>query len=252
MELPVTLLYDGSFEGLLSSVFESFHSTPTQGLKHSRILSSRNLQFSVAEDYRIVISDKLKADKVEKAIREKLSSETLFLIYDVFLSEREEAATLIRDFLVYAFRHGRGVLTHLTNDTVDQMTKISLNLRRESHKYTGFVRFRQISDGLFYSAIHPKNNVLELLAPHFADRMRDMCWMIHDTGRGFAAVYDRKNWFISENVPDSFDEAKFPEDKYIDLWKEFYRTIGIESRYNPNLRRSLMPKRYWDNITEMR
>ena len=36
-----------------------------------------------------------------------------------------------------------------------------------------------------------------------------------------------------------------------DAWKRFYRTIAVESRYNPELRRQFMPKRLWKNITEL-
>ena len=34
-------------------------------------------------------------------------------------------------------------------------------------------------------------------------------------------------------------------------WKRFYDTVAVEARYTPELRRPLMPKRFWKNITEM-
>ena len=34
-------------------------------------------------------------------------------------------------------------------------------------------------------------------------------------------------------------------------WKRFYDTGAVEARYNPELRRQFMPKRFWKNITEM-
>jgi len=37
---------------------------------------------------------------------------------------------------------------------------------------------------------------------------------------------------------------------YRDLWRRFYDTIAIEGRYNPKLRMTHMPKRYWGTMTE--
>ena len=34
-------------------------------------------------------------------------------------------------------------------------------------------------------------------------------------------------------------------------WRRFYRAVSVESRYNPELRQRLMPKRFWRNLTEM-
>lgn len=33
-----------------------------------------------------------------------------------------------------------------------------------------------------------------------------------------------------------------------DAWKRFYDAVSIKDRYNPELHRSFMPKRLWDNI----
>jgi len=41
------------------------------------------------------------------------------------------------------------------------------------------------------------------------------------------------------------------EESIQELWKHFYDTIGISERYNPRCRMSMMPKRYWKNMTEM-
>ena len=36
-----------------------------------------------------------------------------------------------------------------------------------------------------------------------------------------------------------------------DAWRLFYRTLSIDARYNPELRRQHMPVCYWCNLTEM-
>ena len=40
------------------------------------------------------------------------------------------------------------------------------------------------------------------------------------------------------------------EDEYRELWKVFFNTIGIESRYNPKCQQNHMPEWYRRNMTE--
>ena len=41
------------------------------------------------------------------------------------------------------------------------------------------------------------------------------------------------------------------EKKYEDLWKTFFKTIGIKERENKKCQMNFMPKKYWSNIIEM-
>ncbi|MEG2653524.1 MAG: DUF4130 domain-containing protein, partial [Ruthenibacterium sp.] len=36
------------------------------------------------------------------------------------------------------------------------------------------------------------------------------------------------------------------------LWQRFYQTISIAARENPKCRMTHMPKRYWENMLEVR
>jgi hypothetical protein len=57
---------------------------------------------------------------------------------------------------------------------------------------------------------------------------------------------------IAENIDFELPAANAEEEYYRELWKCFYRTIGIKERYNPRCRMNLMPKRFWSNMTEMK
>ncbi len=65
-----------------------------------------------------------------------------------------------------------------------------------------------------------------------------------------AAVYNGSSFIITDinfniNIEKSDDE-KF----YTNLWKEFYKTISVENRENPKLKRNMMPKKYRKYMTE--
>ena len=41
------------------------------------------------------------------------------------------------------------------------------------------------------------------------------------------------------------------EEQVVALWRRFYADISNPDRYNPNLRRQFMPKKYWRYLTEL-
>mgnify|MGYP002515244924 CR=1 FL=1 len=67
-----------------------------------------------------------------------------------------------------------------------------------------------------------------------------------------ALIYYMHKTEIAENIDFEMPAATAEEERYRELWKSFYRTIGIKERYNPRCRMNLMPKRFWSNMTEMR
>lgn len=76
--------------------------------------------------------------------------------------------------------------------------------------------------------------------------------MIYDKTHKAALLYQEG---ISKIVP--LEDVQFPqadesEEQYRELWKQFYKTIAIEARLNPKCRMTHMPKRYWENMTEMK
>ena len=126
--------------------------------------------------------------------------------------------------------------------------------RSEAHSYTGFLRFRELLNGVLYAEIEPKNQILTCLAPHFADRLPVENWMIHDkTHRMFAVHEAGKKWVIlwGEEIDETVLEmVSDKEEEYARLWRGFCRTIAIESRRNPRCQMQHLPLRYRGKMTE--
>ena len=75
--------------------------------------------------------------------------------------------------------------------------------------------------------------------------------MIYDKARKKAFVYQNGRGRLFTYLEYTPPETGVAEEYYRSLWKKFYDTISIEERNNPKYRQSHMPKRYWENITEM-
>jgi len=240
-------VYDGSFEGLLTAVYEAFYRRE----KPDKIIQRNNLQMDLTAQYIYIDTDKEKSERVYNSIREKISVRALQNVYYVFLSEVEEAGTLIYNYLKFGWKVGPKVDLHMADDRVLTVLKIRRKVECEVHKMMGFVRFRLLEGDIYYAPIAPVHNIVELLAPHFAQRLADQNWVIYDERRNLAAVYNRREWVMTDTVPDRIPESGEGELLYQKLWKEFFNSIAISSRKNPKLQKRLMPVRYWRYLTEM-
>lgn len=236
--------YDGTFEGLMTCVFESYEKSELP----LDILSpdSRELMLFSVKD---IETDMDKAARVIYSVRQKIGGEALEFVQHAFLTCAAQKELYILLFLRLGYKHGPSVLNMLAHDVVNKLFKAVTHLKRESHLLKGFVRFSVFNNALA-AEIEPKNVVLPLLRDHFCDRFQEERFLIHDKTHGMALLYEPyRSAIISITdlelpVPDA-EELAFRE-----LWRCFYDTIGIKERENPRCRMSHMPKRYWKYLTE--
>lgn len=241
----IVYIYDDSFEGLLTAVHEAYYLKD----KPDRIVSTDKYQQDLLAQSIIIETDPIKADKVYNSIIEKISKTALKYAYYVYISEIDEAATSVLDYLRLGWKLGPVVDQHLLEPRVMKVHKISQKVSRERHRLLGLVRFQQIGE-IYYSQIEPDYNVVGLIASHFAERMADQAWMIHDIKRNLAAVYNKKEWYLIEASKEELPPIEERETLYEDLWRTYYKHISIPERVNPKLQKRCMPVRYWKHLTE--
>jgi probable DNA metabolism protein len=152
--------------------------------------------------------------------------------------------------LKLGFEVGSKIDSMLTHKYVLPVHKVAQKVEKEKHLMLGICRFSKTDKGYYLCKIAPDHNILTLISPHFASRMSDQRWIIADTNRNIASIYDCEKWYIvsskiSEKIPYSEDEIECRA-----LWKKYFNTIAIAGRRNPKLQRNMMPARYWKNLTE--
>jgi len=236
--------YDGSFDGLLCCVYESYY----QKELPSMIISQNEIQetlFPVKE----IATDYIHAQKVEHSISRSISNEALRLVLLCYYSIMENRETAILNFLRLGYKVGAPVTDMLANDTVRAITKTARNVSRESNYYREFLRFSEY-DGVLVAIIEPKNFVLPMIIDHYRDRLPSEKFLIYDESHKHAVFYYNGESAIMPLEHLELPEAYAREDKYRALWKTFYGTIAIEGRINYKLRMNNMPKRYWKHMTE--
>lgn len=238
-------------EDIWCAVYDAW--TSRLGHKHVRIEPEGEDQELFCE-YKQVQTDAEKVSKVVKSIQKKLSDDIFEIIYKAALSQDRFRADKIYRFLIYAFAVGPKVVTMLQIPAIYEIFQMNRHLEREYQHMLGFTRFSQMKERVLLAKIGPKNDLLMLLAEHFADRMPDEHWIIYDEHRKKAAVCQSgKGWVIVR--PDSEKWQEYmnwhsDEASVEALWKTFYQTIAIEERYNPRCQMNMLPLRFRSYMTE--
>lgn len=256
MDTKRIYLCDNTIDGIFTGIFEAWSSK----LGHSNVKleeKSEGSKYSNIElfaEYVAVDTDPLLAQKVARSIRQKISEEAYEMCCRVALSDYAGKADLIYRFLILGFAVGRSITEHLNHEIVNMMFKVNKNVSNETHHLLGFIRFSEQESGLLTSIIHPKNNVLSLVMPHFADRLPTERFLIYDANRKQAALHVPNTPWIIADVPeldvDRVREVSKYEDQYRDLWISFFNHIAIKERINPRLQRNNLPLRFREDITE--
>ncbi len=242
----VIYLYDDSFEGILTTVFEAYqnHELPLN------IEPVYNGQLTFDSEYRHIETDLNKAKRVADKIILCAGYNAYKHIYYTYLSEYSSREMNILGYINMCLKYGKNADNHLTVSCVDFVLNASYRTGHEAHKYTGFVRFSELDNGIFYGKIEPVHNVLPILAEHFRKRYSNMPFLLHDIKRSLCVVYNGSECTIQET--DGMPKLNFSnsESEYRQLWKLFYNTVEIKSRHNEKCRMTMMPKRYWRHMTE--
>lgn len=242
----VEYLYDGSLAGFFCCVHESVYSGEIPALLQEENLAQPSLFIQ-----KQIITNGEKAEKVKRSIREKISPRALELVQTVFLSCLEEKELQLLRFLLLAYREGPMALRMLGHPQVSPIIKAEQHLLGERHLLLGFIRFSDY-DGVLGATISPKNFVLPFLANHFISRFAGEEFIIFDKTHKAALLYQNRKQKIIPVEDICFPPENEREEQFQALWKQFYKTISIEARENPTCRMTHMPKRYWENMTEMK
>lgn len=249
-----TVVYDGSFAGLLTAIFEVYE----YKLRDTEIYKADTLPTSLFGAVHEVHTDEAKAGKVLRKLKEKLSPVAVSQFYKTFLSELPSIESYLLRYVQYAIASKQPVENDYSHPDVLMLQQVSRKVQREKHRMEAFVRFQLTREGLYYSMIQPDYNVLPLIAKHFKDRYADQRWLIYDTRRKYGLYYDLEqvsevqlHFDIDPNnrqkLAAIFDEN---EELYQTLWKQYFSSVNIAARKNMKLHIQHMPRRYWKHLVE--
>jgi probable DNA metabolism protein len=248
-----TLVYDGTFEGLLTAVFEIYD----RKLLHVKLIKGKWRSSAMFEEVLQIVTDELRATRVLRGLRKKLSAAGVQRLYIAHMAEMENEESTILGFIRYVFDTDINIEEDYGNKYVMRLSEILKMVRREKHRMEAFIRFQKLKDDTFYASVEPDFNVLPLLVRHFKNRYADQKWIIYDIRRKYGIHYDLHD---TQYISFDFSEVSKPTDVinaysedekiYQNLWKNYFTSVNIVARKNTRLHLRHIPKRYWRHLTE--
>jgi len=248
------LIYDGSFDGFLSAIFYVFECN----LKTVNIQNECIAQNGLFSKNETILTEEVKANRVWKGLKSKLSSQGSYQFYYAFLSEHNGVENLLLDYINYVLSQSKKVDKDYSHLSILKVTQIARMVGREKHRMEAFVRFRLTKDAIYFASIEPDFNVLPLIQKHFKRRYADQKWVIYDIKRGYGLFYNLdKVEIITMDFPEDFDFTKTDdfffasqEFEFQKLWQDYFKATNIKSRKNMKLHIKHVPKRYWKYLSE--
>ncbi len=248
------VIYDGSFEGLLTAIFEVYE----YKIQSPAICREGAVSGSLFGNTHVVTTNQNKCERVYKKLKDKLTLRAVKQLSDTFLSELKGIENVLLRYIQYALASKQAVENDYTHADVLMVQQTSRKVHREKHRMEAFVRFQLTKDQLYYSIIQPDFNVLPLISKHFTDRYADQRWLIYDSLRKYGLYYDGRHveevqmQFAAdlqntEALQSVYDEK---EELYQQLWKQYFSSVNIKARKNMKLHIQHMPKRYWRYLVE--
>jgi DNA polymerase len=151
--------------------------------------------------------------------------------------------------LLWRLTHGEpNLLDVAVDDDVHRAQAMEKAVRRDRHKMTAFVRFRQVIDDLgehYVAWYQPDHFILRLTVPHFVDRFAAMRWAILTPDE--SAVWDGNSVQFTAGVPRRNAPA---DDELEALWKSYYASIFNPNRLKVGAMTKEMPRRFWPLLPE--
>ena len=122
--------------------------------------------------YKTVAETEVKAQRLQRMVKRYLGYNAYWDIYHALLSDDPEKGTEVFRTMQEArnIADSSRIMDHLGNADVAKVFAMSRSVSNEAHMYEEFIRFRELENGVLFSEITPKSQVLTCIGDHFADR----------------------------------------------------------------------------------
>ena len=201
MEERVIFRCEDSVDGIFTAVYDAWASR----LGHHRVgleLVQEQEQTLFCR-YQEAATDPVKAAKVADTIRRRMGAEDYERIYHCALAaDLKKADAIYRTVALGLSGSGfRNVTRNLQQPFIQTVCSLSLKVAHEAHRYTGFLRFVELKNGILYAKVESPHQILPLLGEHFADRFPQENFVIYRQGTNRCVVHGAgKPWFLAEGA----------------------------------------------------
>lgn len=247
--------YDKSFEGLLTALFDAY----ARRTFPDALLAEGDPGPLFVTCEHLVTTDGAKAERVWKALCDKLPREVVNMLASAWLSDEEGIDMSLMRYMRRVIDSRGDVATDFSDRDILRVKQTAQKVSRERLALVQFTRLQKGGDDTYFAPVSPRYNVLPLAVSYFRDRFGDQKWLIYDIRRRYGFYYDLERVEEVTMEDDShllggqLDDELLARDERLfqDLWRAYFKSTTIRERINPRAQRQHMPRRFWHLLTEM-
>lgn len=237
------LVYENSWEGFLSAVFEAFKRKDGFELARADCVCGVTL-FERAE----IAAHEPHARRVQRGM-DRLGDAVAATAYQAWLSEKDGIENSIVMMLKRGFGENTDPLPLLMHPEIRAVVLASRHVGREAHRFLGLTRLKHVHGDLYAADFTHDYNLLPLMGEHFCARFGDQRIVIRDAARRQALVTGRGAWEI-RRLPEGEIAPLPPDSMFEDLWRSYFDAIANPARKNLKLQQKFVPLKYRAHLTE--
>lgn len=228
-----------SLNGFLTAVFYSYYNREQVDM----ICACRD-KVLLGDTCRIIEPSEPLAARVSAGIKTRVGKKGMDDVSRALCSGDGDKYQKVYAYLKVVFFEGKKAAEMYNNKCVKEFVDLVYKVNVEAHRLIGFIRFKETANGVYYGYYGSDHDLIEVVAPHFADRFHTQRFILHDLAHKKIFAFDGKNALFIDNAGDIALEFSEHEEIVSRLWREYQENVTIEGRKNLKQQSRFMPNRY--------
>lgn len=237
-------VYDRTSDGFYTAVFEAY------ARKAAPRFFCDDFQPDFESEVVRIPTDLGKAARVRAKLKKIGGAPVLREISQALCASLPERGDIAFGYIRELLAHGRDAKYMLASPAVIDFRELVYKVGVEVHRFKGFLRFQENTEGVLYARYEPDHDITALLLPHFRTRYNNEKFLIHDVRRNILGIYDGKNTYTYGYDRELKVYLSETEESFQRLFALYYKSVNIEERKNLRQMFSYMPRRYHKYLVE--
>ena len=233
-------IIERSLNGIFSALFISF----TKKIRPVKIADGKIYAQEIGDKPIKILIDLSHAKRVESALIKYCGYDVINRMRTCLLCSEERTSLIVFNFAYAILNARKNICTNLSCSEISEFVFTEQKVWAERHQILGFLRFTESESGVIYAQYAPDNDITSIVAPHFLKRLSGIPFIIHDVKRNKIAISDGERLKLEKTELIATFTPSEDNEKFLKLWKKYYRTVNISERKNTTQQNGYMPVRY--------
>ncbi|MEX0316119.1 MAG: TIGR03915 family putative DNA repair protein [Allomuricauda sp.] len=238
MKNSATLIYDGTFNGFLTTIFVAFE----EKINIADIQRNGQHQNGLFSEVKTIFTHIEKAKRVWNGLQD-ISHNAITNIYFAYLSEVEGIELTLYSYIQKLLESKTGKFLNYSDGIVQRVNQLATSVRREKQYIEKRISFQLTKDNVCFANIEPSFDILPLISKHFRMSRPNQDWLIYDMKRKYGIYCNQGHVeLVSLNLKEinfgkihKSDAFLNDEYDYQTLWNDYIKNSKVKSLINGKL-----------------